>query len=324
MEELKDRIIEILSEEYFKDENGVFYKEIYIDRYDELSEENAIKICTSKCPEEKFDDWMMEIYSETEFDIKTNAFDKVWKDEKIQGIISNLNLDDPESDIQFALDDVFYVKYPYDFYLSQPVYVDLIVDTGDGNYDFTLNQPFASWDDRDATTIDKDSSLLWLANQQGYTKDQLTKALRDKNTGDSKFLKSVLQEVQNTSTWMNALSFIFRMTLKEWMELNKKIQKEKPFNNESHPRKGKGRGYLVLKANTPCGLYDPWNGAGSVLEVKLEKEVKLPFRFIDSIMPDGSRGYSVASVYGISRNFWEKNCVKGIHPMKKLQEKKNG
>lgn len=324
MEELKNRIIEILSEEYFKDENGVFYEEIYIDRSDELSEKNAIKICSSECPEEKFDEWMMEICLDAEQEIKSNAFDKIWKDEKIQEILSGLNLDDPESDVQFTLDEVFYVKYPYDFYLSQPVYVDLIIDTGDGNHDFTLNQPFASWDDRDATTIGKDSSLLWLANQQGYTKGQLIKALRDENTGYSKFLKSVLKEVQNTSTWMNALTFIFRTTLKEWMELNKEIQKEKPFNSESHPRTGKGRGYLVLKANTPCGLYDPWNGAGSVLEVELEKEVKLPFRFIDSMMPDGYRGYSVASIYGISRNFWEENCIKEIHPMKKLQEKKNG
>lgn len=324
MEELKDRIIEILSKECFKDESGIFYEEIYADCKDELSEENSIKICTSKCPEEKFDELMMEICLDAELEIKSNAFDKIWKDEKIQEILPRLNLGDPESDVQFSLDEVFYVKYPYDFYLSQPVYVDLIVDTGDGNYDFTLNQPFASEDDRNATTINKDSALLWLANQQGYTKGQLIKALRGENTGNSKFLKSVLQEVQNTTTWMNALAFIFRMSLKEWMELNKEIQKEKPFNNENHPRKGKGCGYLVLKAITPCGLYDPWNGAGSVLEIELEKEVKLPFRFINSIMPDGSRGYSVASIYGISRNFWEKNCVKEIHPMKKLQEKKNG
>ena len=62
--------------------------------------------------------------------------------------------------------------------------------------------------------------------------------------------------------------------------------------------------HVVLSKDTACGLYDNWSGAGSVLEIELEKDVVLPLKFISSAWPDGGRGYSVANVYGICSSFW--------------------
>lgn len=62
---------------------------------------------------------------------------------------------------------------------------------------------------------------------------------------------------------------------------------------------------IVLGSNSMCGLYDPWNGAGSLLNIALDKEVILPYKYIDSALPDGGRGYGVANVYGMSCGFGE-------------------
>ena len=319
MDKIESRIKELLDGKYFHDENGMFYEEIFPERGDELPKETVKKICSSKNPEEALDEWMFDVYQFYEKELYDNVFDIVWQDEIIQSHIKRLKIKEAEFEIRSLIDDVFYVKYPYDYFLNQSICVNVIVDTGDGNYEFTLNQPFASWDGKDATHIDENSSLLWLAKQQGYTKGQLTKTLRDGETGDSKFLKSVLQEVQNVSSWMNCLAFFVQMPLKEWIDLDKHIKQEKPLNDEYHPRKSKGRGYLILRVNTPCGLYDAWNGAGGTLEVALEKPVKLPFRFIDSIYPDGCRGYEISEIYGLPHSFWEEGAIKEVHPMKKLE-----
>ena len=71
-----------------------------------------------------------------------------------------------------------------------------------------------------------------------------------------------------------------------------------------------GRGYLLLSKNTTCGLYDSWNGSGSILEIKLEKDVRLPFRCIASADHDGCHGYAIREIYGCSSDLWCDNAVK--------------
>jgi hypothetical protein len=58
------------------------------------------------------------------------------------------------------------------------------------------------------------------------------------------------------------------------------------------------------------------NGSGSVLEIALDKDVRLPIRCIESAKHDGCRGYSIRSIYGCGSGFW-KEALKEIHPMKK-------
>lgn len=317
MSEVKQRIKELFKGKYPQDTNGLFYDEIFPDRYDKISEDDLRKIFNSKNPEEAFDEWMLNTYIFYEQELSNNAFDSVWNDEVIKEY--SKNKEQPEFEIRLMFNEMFYIKLPYEYFMNQLVCVDLIVDTGDGNYDYSINQPFASWNDQNATKIEDESALLWLAKQQGYSKGQLTKALCVGETGGSKFLKSVRQEVQNVTTGMNCLVFLVRIPLKSLLNLNFYINQEKPLNNEYHPHRSKGRGYLIIDANTQCGLYDPWNGAGGTLEIALEKSVKLPFHFIDSAKPDGCRGYKVSEIYGVSESFWSKDSIKEIHPMKKLE-----
>lgn len=70
---------------------------------------------------------------------------------------------------------------------------------------------------------------------------------------------------------MNALVFLVKMTLEEYFTLRDGIDKEKKRNESYNLSERTGRGCLVLSKDTTCGLYDSWNGSGSVLEIKLEK-----------------------------------------------------
>ena len=45
----------------------------------------------------------------------------------------------------------------------------------------------------------------------------------------------------------------------------------------------------------------------------VEKDVRLPIRYIRSALPDGCDGYSIDSVYGLCGSAWESDAVKEIH-----------
>ena len=313
--ELKDAIENIVAVHCFKDDSGMHYTEIYADYRDQLDDKTLLKICKSDCPRETFDELMMECYWDTECDYEDELLKKIKEDTDISEAINSELL--TEDELTDYLRDIHYVKLPDEHYLNQEFCVNILVNAGDLNYDYTLNTPIANWYGQHDKTIDEDSAILWLARQQGYKKSALTKALRDREYGGSKFLQSVLTEVENCSSSMNALTFLVKMTLSEWFNLHEAVAKEEKLNNRYFPKRSKGRGYLVIDRETSCGLYDPWNGAGGPLEIALDRDVRLPFRMIDSILPDGGRGYSIDEIYGMMPSVWSDNAIKEIHPMKK-------
>ena len=159
--------------------------------------------------------------------------------------------------------------------------------------------------------------MLWLARQQGYKKSELKKALADRGNSQSPLLRSIYCETLNCGSHMNALVFLVKMTLEEYFTLHDGINKERERNKSYYLSERTGRGYLVLSKDTTCGLYDSWNGSGSVLEIKLEKDVRLPFRCIASADHDGCHGYGIREIYGCGSDLWSNNAVKLIRPMKK-------
>ena len=81
-------------------------------------------------------------------------------------------------------------------------------------------------------------------------------------------------------------------------------------------RKNPYCGYITLGKDTMCGLFDPWDGGGSVLEIQLEKEVRIPIRYIWAALPDGcGRGrYDVGDVYGMCASAWQDTLLKIVSP----------
>lgn len=309
---LKDAIRDVLSTVCWKDENGVFYEEIYADYRDTLDACTLKKICNDDHPREKLWELLDEWYRDCEWEYADNVIKRVLEDEDVAELIENLD----EDEVRELIRDQFYVEYPAKHYLAQDVLIDLIVDTGDLNYDFTSNSIGGHYDASD-DSIPEESSLLWLARQQGYKKSELKKALVERGKCESPLLKSIYVETVNCSTHMNALVFLVKMTLAQYFNLRDAIDIEEKRNKSYYLSERTGRGYLVLSKDTTCGLYDAWNGAGSLLEIKLEKDVRLPFRCIDSAKHDGCRGYSIREIYGCGFELWSDDAVKEIHPMKK-------
>lgn len=179
-----------------------------------------------------------------------------------------------------------YCCVPSQQYEAQFYNCDILLDTGNWNYDCTCEAVNA------AGHIPDESSLLWLARTQGFTKEQLELALTtDRDCGT--FLNSVRQEVQECTSDMNVLAFFKKFTLGELLDM---AETKKP---------------LKISKNIRCGLFDPFNGCGSILDIKLETDIEIPFELIGEILIDKAhRGYNgrycgVDHVYGMCDGFWK-------------------
>lgn len=265
------------------DENNNYNGEMYVDYRDELSLDSIKKISRSDQPMEIFYDQFNTDFDVYEYDELYKIIENNWDEEKYGWF------DEHEDFIRDWVHDNVFFNFPYDHFLKQEVNVDILVDTGDGDYDYTLNN-FASYNAIKNETINNESSILWLVNQQGYSKSQLNKAVRNREYDGSKFLNSVVTECENVTTHMNALAFFIKMTLGEFIQF---------IENKTS---------ITLDTESSCGLYDLWGGAGSVLEIALDKPVTIPAKFIETHI-DGARGYGVDDVYGMSNDFWRDSLI---------------
>lgn len=134
---------------------------------------------------------------------------------------------------------------------------------------------FPHYNARFGDVIPEEASVLWLARQQGYKKRQLNRAMRHCDYSGSKLLKSLRAEVHNCSSHMNALAFFVEMTVEQLFDLNEAM-KDNGENGTARKRKA------TLDKSAVCGLYDNWSGAGSILEIELEKDVVLPMKYIST------------------------------------------
>lgn len=277
---------EIIKEKLYlyEKEDGTYEGEIHGDYNDKLSDDQIENIVESEDMMEAFYDVLSDYASDCQMvdqDHVLNTIYDNWDDEE-HGHYENY-----EEEIRdFVIEKVFF-NFPYDHFLKQDIRVNVMVDTGDGNYDYTLNSFLGAYGDGET---EEEASILWLVQQQGYSTDALEEAIKEEQ--GNRFLDSVVDELQNVSSTMNALTFFVSMTLEDLIELKEK-------------KKG-----LVLSQYTPCGLYDPWNGAGSLLDIQLDQDVVIPANIIEPDI-DGARGYSVQSIWGMGGDFWT-DQVKGI------------
>lgn len=60
----------------------------------------------------------------------------------------------------------------------------------------------------------------------------------------------------------------------------------------------------ISKNIETCGLYDYWNGAGSNLDIHLEKDIVIPKEKVYRFVPDFYWDYSIKYCYGMTSNAW--------------------
>lgn len=321
---LEELIAEELRGEYLKESGGEYRGEIYADYRDEISGEEAGKIIDSDDPMQTFWEKLDEWYSDYEWTCKSELIEKVKKalDGDCENFPDGLDEEHEEFIEDFIRDRVWY-EYPSDHFLDQDLYVNIMVDTGDCNYDFTLNSAYPCWYGSSEERLHDKAGIVWLAKTQGYNKTQLWRALKDGDMRDPKgFLQSMRVELANLPSHMSTVTFLVKMTFRQLLELNGAIQwRERQGGRKYDPKEYPYCGYIVLDKDTMCGLYDPWCGGGSVLEVQLEKDVRLPIKYIWLAIPDEAKGhgYSVGDVYGMCGSAWQET-LKEMHFPKKMKE----
>lgn len=305
MKTLNELVKDYLAEHHAweKKEDGDYHFDIYVDYRDEIDDATAQEILNNDYPYDTLIERLWDWYQEQEWDIIDNLVDDF--NEKVDpelledaNIIADGNLDDGMIREEFM--DSVYVDYPIDWAENQEFCFNIIVSNGDDNYDFWLNEHIIDEDgnvDQDA----EKSGLVWLAKQQGYTLDQVVEILKDGDIEKPKtFLETVLQEVVN-GYGCEALTFCVKMTLGQAIALKEQMK--------SNPN-----GLIVLDKGVECGLFDPWQGGGSVLEIACEKDVEIPFENIWKFYIDerrSSRYDSIHNVYGTDSSLW-RDCLKEI------------
>lgn len=308
----KEKVNEVLRNEASEVDGEYFLFEIYCDYYDEFSENTIIKFFNRDNPREamveELSDWAIE-------------YNDIWLYEKIQDVLGEECYEEYFDEINEYIQEYVSFYYPEDHF-NKDVCVNIMVDTGDGNYDFTKNNVINYCSYYTEGKLQPEASITWLAKQQ-KKKMKLEKSINawhDDNyedTGD-KFIDSAIQELENLTCHMSTLTFLVKMPLFQLFELHEAIKKEEDLNDFCNAEKRTGTGYIVISKNTMCGLFNPWHGGGSLLEIKLDKDVKLPIKYIFSAMPDGARtyGYDIGDTYGMSESAW-RGSVKEIYKMKR-------
>ena len=295
-----------------KKPDGYYHEEIYADYRDEMEDSTLKEIMKSEDPEQTFYEKMFEWYRDAEWEIERDL---------LEAVVASIETAAPtetydEDEIKDEIRELVSIDYPYEHFLKQEFCVNIFVDTGDGNYDYVLNCVYPHYNGRCGETIDDKASILWLARQQGYTKTDLNKALRKGDIKDPHgFLESMRQEVINHGSHMAILTFLARMTLEEIFELNELLKLQDRNGHFYDAEKRPYCGYILIDKKVECGLYDLWGGGGSILELQLEKDVRLPIRFIRSATVDGGDGCSIRNVYGTDSSIY-RDVIKKIHSPK--------
>lgn len=297
-----------------KNGEGDYEEECYASYDDALDDESIAEILESDDPEFDLQDRIEQMYEytldEMKDDLEKDARDFI---EEKYGRIS----DDENESLRDILAEVVSVKLPVEHFLDQPIQIDIWLDTGDGNYDYTLNCTYPAWGGSEE--LDQLASLRLIGELQGYSLKDLREALKKGDVPEPEgFLDSVRQEVANESSQINVLTILVKMTLKEAIKLNELIRAAEKTGNEYYPYKRPDCGSVKIGKDSTVGLFDPWNGGGSCFEIELEKDVDIPVRYIRYALPDGQRlhwRYSVVSVYGMMGDAWKESVLE-INPPK--------
>lgn len=271
------------------EESGYYSYDIYADYRDCLEESSIIEIVKNEHPRDAFYEFF-------------EVHDITWSHEEyVEEMIGEaLECDNFDMDeevfseyIREWVREKMCFNFPFDHYLNQEVYVNVSIGTNESSTDYTLNNLDEDVDSKN-WDIDEESSLMWLTREQNYSKKQLKKAFLYQEFSDSKFIKSVYDEVANTTSDNNQVVFLVKMSLHDYLNL-----KEEPID-------------FKISSDITTGLVDLGCGAGSILDIKLEEEFYIPKELL-KLEVDGAVGYSISEIFGLMSSAW-----KQVTTMKKV------
>lgn len=259
--------------------------ELFADYRDTIDAKTVQEILGSKCPNDAFNEWLDSNWDDSGDE---TLWEEYWK------MVDDL-------DMPYELEEKFYGHFrwdvfgeycwylvPAEHYLKQSFCCDVLIDTGNWNYECCYCDTY-----KGISKYPDVSSVVWLTKTQGYTAEQLQYALTNDQKDCGTFLNSVRDELLEESSSMNVLAVFKKFTLGELFDM---AEKKKP---------------LEIRKGTNCGLFDPFNGGGSILGIQLVEDITIPHELIKEILVDaanygrnGSR-YGIDCIYGMDGKFWK-------------------
>lgn len=169
------------------------------------------------------------------------------------------------------------------------------------DYDYRINLMFATPYERncDMSLIPRfedvdNNALTYLIRQQGYDVHEVFKSLKEDRINDSAFVRSVVDELREQSYSMAELTALVTARGENLLNLLDIIAHE---NN-----------YISISKDATIGLYNEWNGSGSMLDIQLEKPAVFPTSMVRNVQIEGAgkenSGYTVDAVYGFVSKAW--------------------
>lgn len=251
------------------------------------------------------DDWYVDEVANMEYKILERAgFD--YSDDKADELLDYMR-------------ETYPIQPDYDHFLKEEVPINIMLGLPEErNRDFgTIQEQISSLLSDDMTpaereaSLEEESGLRWLVMQQGHTMKELDETFhaylefwnspaaedlkydqkyeKFKSTHDP-FLTSVCQEIVNTNNYMNTMTVLTKVSLTdlaEFMQPGKEI---------------------VLPKDSMVGIFNPWNGGGSTLEIELQKDLVVPSKLVYDIQIEGVKPdyqYTVDNVYGLIGSAWK-------------------
>lgn len=263
------------------DNAGEIIQILIAERDDKLDPRDVNKILSSGNTWDAFYDLVA--------DVENNSWD--WFHDTKEEVIRSVMEEYPELDEDFLLDNL-YVNYDTENLLNQEYPMFFNINTGDGNYSYTLN-PNYSMDKEEIKDLSNEASVVWLAGTQGYSREDVVGAILNRDYKGSKFLKSLRQEYIDTASQMNSIIFLGTMSLKDMMD-------------------SKETGSIKVPTNTVLGFWDGWSGTGSTIGIELEKPVVVPYEIRDRIYAAYGKTndvYTPQEIYGLISKVYDVDFI---------------
>ena len=199
-----------------------------------------------------------------------------------------------DDDINEVIMEELSFKLPYAHYLQQEVHVPIMLDTGDANFDYTLNRLMEPDQDHHEPWMDDRASIAWLAKQQGYTKEQLVAAMQtDESDIKDTFLLRLCEEMDYTGDGIGQLVFLTKLTVRELLALRTAMMRK--------------QGSITI-TDPVCGLFDKCNGSGR-MGLKISHPIEIPVSLIqsaeiDSVHTGQFGNYGIDEVFDYVEAVW--------------------
>lgn len=146
-----------------------------------------------------------------------------------------------------------------------------------------------------------DNALSYLIHQQGSKVSEVAEAYYGLEEPKNEFVKSVSEELEEFPGYSMAELTALVTIDKDSLSV---------LDNIAY-----GEGAIEMSKDTMIGLYNEWQGTGSLLEIQLDKPFVVPADMVRGTQTEGQRsdsisGYTVNDVYGLIGSAWKGTAEK--------------